>query len=137
MPFYSSSTAFCLLRWHNVLLFRLVASDCLACLAAFGHSLSSLLLSLSLSPCRSHPAFIFCLAILLAISLSFLCHEATSVGYSEARFRLSHQGTQTNLCSVCRGSKARTSFYNGGKVGQTSGKVLNNISKLRPRFYRE
>ena len=34
-------------------------------------ALSSLLLSLSLSPCRSHPVFIFCLAIVLAFCLLF------------------------------------------------------------------
>ena len=34
-------------------------------------ALSSHLLSLSLSPCRSHPVFIFCLAILLGFCLLF------------------------------------------------------------------
>ena len=48
MPFYSGSAAFCLLRSHHVLLymFRLVASDCLSCLAALGHSLSSLFMAI-------------------------------------------------------------------------------------------
>ena len=70
-PYYSSALC-CLLPLHHVLLFRLVASDCLSCSAKLGRSvLSSLLFPLSLSPCRSHPVFIFCLAILLAFCLLF------------------------------------------------------------------
>ena len=66
------------LRSHHVLLFRLVASDCLSCSAALGHSvLSSLALSFSM-PLSS------CLRLLLscysACTLSdLLCHEATSI----------------------------------------------------------
>ena len=77
LPYYSSA-AFCLLRSHHVLLFRLVASDCLSCSAALGHSvLSSLALSFSM-PLSS------CLRLLLscysACTLSaLLCHEATSI----------------------------------------------------------
>ena len=94
VPFYWSSEVFRVLRSHHVLLFRSMASDCLSCLAAFGHSLSYRLLSLSLSPCRSHPTFIFRVAILPAICPTLLCHAATSVWLWEARVRLSHQGTK-------------------------------------------
>ena len=68
-PYYSSALS-CLLRSH-VLLFRLVASNCLSCSAKLGRSLLSSSLALSLSPCRSHLVFIFCLAILLAFCLLF------------------------------------------------------------------
>ena len=66
------------LRSHHVLLFRLVASDCLSCSAALGHSvLSSLALSflMLLSPCLR-----FLLSCYSACTLSaLLCHEATSI----------------------------------------------------------
>ena len=72
-PPYYSSAASCLLHSHHVLLFRLVASDCLSCSTKLGRSVLSSSLALSLSPCRSHPVhvFIFCLAILLAFCLLF------------------------------------------------------------------
>ena len=111
-PPYYSSAAFCLLRSHHFLLFRLVASDCLSCSAALRHSvLSSLALSFSM-PLSS------CLRLLLscysACTLSaLLCHEATSIGYWEARLRLSHQGTQTKFCVlVCvRGRGEKKIFF--------------------------
>ena len=80
-------------------------SDCLCCMAAFGHSLSPLLLSFSLSPCCSHPAFIFCLAILLAFCPTLLCHEATSIGDRQARLIAAVTPGHPNqaLCPVCVG----------------------------------
>ena len=82
-------------------------------------TLSSLLLSLSLSPCRSHPVFIFfCLAILLAFCLLFsamrqLLSDIEKLGCgchtrAPKPLRLSHQGTQAkSLCSVCVGVQRR------------------------------
>ena len=70
-PPYYSSDASCLLRSHHVLLFRLVQHLIVFLVRPRLVALSSLLLSLSLSPCRSHPVFIFCLAILLAFCLLF------------------------------------------------------------------
>ena len=85
VPFYSSSAAFCLLRSHHVLLVRLVASDCLSCLAAFGHSLSSLLLSLSLHVARILP------------SSSVLLYSARNLSFSLPR---------GNFCQILRSSGA-------------------------------
>ena len=90
MPFYSSSATICLLRSHHVLLFRLVAFDCISCLAALGHSLSSLHAARILS------SFPSCYS--LAVCPILLWHEATSIVYWEARLWLSqHQ----YLCPVC------------------------------------
>ena len=47
-PHYSSALS-CLLRSHHVLLFRLVASDCLSCSAKLGRSVLSSSLALSFS----------------------------------------------------------------------------------------
>ena len=72
-------------------------------------ALSSLLLSLSLSPCHSHPVFIFCLAILLAFCLLFsamrqLLSDIEKLGcgcHTRAPKPIS-------VSCVCRGAKART-----------------------------
>ena len=72
-------------------------------------ALSSLLLSLSLSPCRSHPVFIFCLAILLAFCLLFsatrqLLSDIEKLGcgcHTRAPKPIS-------VSCVCRGAEART-----------------------------
>ena len=109
-PYYSSALS-CLLRSHHVLLFRLVASDCLSCSGELV-ALSSLLLSLSLSPCRSHPVFIFCLAILLAFCLLFsamrqLLSDIEKLGcgcHTRAPKPIS-------VSCVCRGAEARTIFF--------------------------
>ena len=69
-PSCYSSAAFCLLCSHHVLLFRLVASDCLSCLAVVGHSLSSLLLSLSLS------LFLHAARILPSSSVLLFCSQS-------------------------------------------------------------
>ena len=83
-------------------------------------ALSSLLLSLSLSPCRSHSVFIFCLAILLAFCLLFSAMRQLLSDIEKLGLRLSHQGTQTgcgchtrapkpiSVSCVCRGAEART-----------------------------
>ena len=111
MPFYSSSAAFCLLRSHHVLLFRLIASDCLSCLAAFGHSLSSPLLSLSLSPCHSHiimpssSVLLFCLqSVLLFFATRQLLSEIEKLGcgcHTRAPRPIS-------VSCVCMGAEARS-----------------------------
>ena len=71
-------------------------------------ALSSLLLSLSLSPCRPHPVFIFCLAILLAFCLLFsamrqLLSDIEKLGcgcHTRAPNPIS-------VSCVCRGAEAR------------------------------
>ena len=111
MPFYSSSAAFCLLRSHHVLLFRLVASDRLSCLAVFGHSLSSLLLSLSLCPChRILPSS----SVLLFCSQSFLLFFATRQLLSDIEELGCGYHTRPpkpiSVSCVCKGAEARTSL---------------------------
>ena len=109
-PYYSSALSY-LLRSHHVLLFRLVASDCLSIVRPSLVALSSLLLSLSLSPCRSHPVFIFCLAILLAFCLLFsamrqLLSDIEKLGcgcHTRAPKPIS-------VSCVCRGAEARRLF---------------------------
>ena len=108
-PPYCSSALSCLLRSHHVLLFRLVASDCLSCSAKLGRSVPSSSLALSLSPCRSHPVFIFCLATLLAFCLLFsamrqLLSDIEKLGcgcHTRAPKPIS-------VSCVCRGAEART-----------------------------
>ena len=108
-PYYSSALS-CLLRSHHVLLFRLVASDCLSCSAKLGRSVLSSSLALSFSMPLASCLLLSCYSARILSAL--LCHEAASIWYWEARLRLSHQGTQTNLCvsCVCRGAEARTCF---------------------------
>ena len=96
----SSSALSCLLRSHHVLLFRLVASDCLSCSAKLGRSVVSSSLALSFSmPLASCLHLLSCYSARILSAL--LCHEAASIWDWEARLRLSHQGTQTNLCVLC------------------------------------
>ena len=118
-PYYSSALS-CLLRSHHVLLFRLVASDCLSCSAKLGRSVLSSFLALSFSmPFASCIHLLSCYSARILSAL--LCHEAASIWYWEARLRLSHQGTQTgcgchtrapkpiSVSCVCRGAEARNS----------------------------
>ena len=110
-PPYYSSAAFCLLCSHHVLLFRLV-SDCISCLAALGHSLSSFVLSLSFSPCRSHPAFIFCIAILLAICLLFLATRQLVSDIEKLGCGCHSRAPKPiSVSCVCRGAEERTVLY--------------------------
>ena len=108
-PYYSSALS-CLLRSHHVLLFRLVASDCLSCSAKLGRSVLSSSLALSFSMPLASCLLLSCYSARILSAL--LCHEAASIWYWEVRLRLSHQGTQTNLCvpCVCRGAEARILF---------------------------
>ena len=93
-PYYSSALS-CLLRSHHVLLFRLVASDCLSCSAKLVRSVLSSSLALSFSmPLASCLHLLSCYSARILSAL--LCHEAASIWYWEARLRLSHQGTQTS-----------------------------------------
>ena len=104
-PYYSSALS-CLLCSHHVLLFRLVASDCLSCSAKLGRSVLSSSLALSFSmPLASCLHLLSCYSAHILSAL--LCHEAASIWYWEARLRLSHQGTQTNLCVLCVGVQRR------------------------------
>ena len=122
-PYYSSALS-CLLHSHHVLLFKLVASDCLSVRPSLV-ALSSLLLSLSLSPCRSHPVFIFCLAILLAFCLLFsamrqLLSDIEKLGcscHTRAPKPKIGCGCHTrapkpiSVSCVCRGAEARSKIY--------------------------
>ena len=135
-PYYSSALS-CLLRSHHVLLFRLVASDCLSCSAKLGRSVLSSSLALSFSmPLASCLHLLSCYSA--RILSAFLCHEAASIWYWEARLRLSHQGTQTgcgchtrapkpiSVSCVCRGAEART-------VARYSTKYVTLIKKKGKR----
>ena len=105
-PYYSSALS-CLLRSHHVLLFRLVASDCLFVRPSLV-ALSSLLLSLSLSPCRSHPVFIFCLAILLAFCLLFSAMRQLLSDIEKLGCGCHTRAPKPSSVScVCRGAEAR------------------------------
>ena len=118
-PPYYSSALFCLLRSHHVLLFRLVASDCLSCSAKLGRSVLSSSLALSFSMPLASCLLLSCYSARILSAL--LYHEAASIWYWEARLRLSHQGTQTDLCvsCVCRGAEARMQYCRSNFVGQT------------------
>ena len=134
-PYYSSALS-CLLRSHHVLLFRLVASDCLSCSAKLGRSVLSSSLALSFSmPLASclHPLSCYSACILSAL----LCHEAASIWCWEARLRLSHQGTQANLCVLCvcvGGAEAR--IYFAGEKDSSIGnrKLLVGCTNKTCRF---
>ena len=97
---------------------------------------SLLLLSPSLSPCRSHPVFIFCLAILLAFCLLFsalrqLLSDIEKLGcgcHTRAPKPIS-------VSCVCRGAEAE---YFSIKVQNTSKRnrasshrCVNDVTKIR------
>ena len=106
-PYYSSALS-CLLRSHHVLLFRLVAYHCLLVRPRLV-ALSSLLLSLSLSPCRSHPVFIFCcLAILLAFCLLFSATRQLLSDIEKLGCGCHPRAPKPiSVSCVCRGAEAR------------------------------
>ena len=103
-PYYSRALS-CLLRSHHVLLFRLVASDCLSCSAKLGRSVLSSSLALSFSmPLTSCLHLLSCYSAHILSAL--LCHEAASIWYWEARLRLSHQGTRFLSLLLTAGRRA-------------------------------
>ena len=144
-PYYSSALS-CLLRSHHVLLFRLVASDCLSCTAKLGRSVLSS--SLALSPCRSHPVFIFCLAILLAFCLLFSamrqllsdieklgcsCHTRAPKPPSVAAVTPGHPNQ--SLCPVCVGVQRRERAVSRSERALVSGQLDREIYLVGPRFW--
>ena len=128
---YCCSALSCLLCSHHVLLFRLVASDCLSCSAKLGRSVLSSSLALSLSPCRSHPVFIFCLAILLAFCLLFSAMRQllSDIGKLGCGCHTRAPKPMSVTC-VCRGAEARTvtAVRRRWKVDETSGTSMEEKS---------
>ena len=81
-------------------------------------SLSSLLLSLSLSPCRSHPVFIFfCLAILLAFCLLFSAMKQLLSDIEKLGCGCHTRAPKPiSVSCVCRGAEARMTLCNICKI---------------------
>ena len=85
-PYYSSALS-CLLRSHHVLLFRLVAYDCLSCSAKLGRCVLSSSLALSFSmPLASCLHLLSCYSARILSAL--LCHEAASTVIAEIFVRV-------------------------------------------------